>query len=146
MNLSSELIKSESTGSLLPTLATRHYISSQSLSPLSSTLFEHDGDALAAADAGRADAQLLSVLPELVDEVAADARAGGAQRVPDGDGTAARVELWGWRHSAFKGKAAPRGLMRCCELRFCLRIVSDSPPIFLQFLSMTSSPKHGCPQ
>ena len=87
---------SESTGSLLPTLATRHYISSQSLSPLSSTLFEHDGDALSAADAGRADAQLLPVLPQLVNDVAADARAGGGERVPDGDGAAAGVELLHW--------------------------------------------------
>ena len=63
------------------------------LSSTSSTLFEHDGDPLASADAGRPDAQRLAVPPQLVDEVAADARAGGAQRVPNGDGTAASVEL-----------------------------------------------------
>ena len=69
----------------------------------SSTLFEHDCDALAAADAGRPDAQPLLVLPELVDEVAADARAGGGERVTDGDGAAARVELWGGRYSVRSG-------------------------------------------
>ena len=63
------------------------------LSSSSSTLFEHDGDPLASADAGRPDAQRLAVPPQLVDEVAADARAGGAERVADGDGTAACVEL-----------------------------------------------------
>ena len=65
----------------------------------SSTLFEQDSDALAAADAGRPDAQRLVVAPELVDEVAADAGAGGAERVTDGDGAAARVELWGGTQS-----------------------------------------------
>ena len=36
---------------------------------------------------------LLKIRGEYVDDVAADARAGGGERVPDGDGAAAGVEL-----------------------------------------------------
>lgn len=61
-----------------------------------SDFFEENSDALAAADAGRADAVLLVVLPQLVDDVGGDPGAGCGQRVAQGDGTAAVVELLIW--------------------------------------------------
>mmetsp|Transcript_31128 Transcript_31128/g.98789 ORF Transcript_31128/g.98789 Transcript_31128/m.98789 type:complete len:245 (+) Transcript_31128:1312-2046(+) len=54
-------------------------------------VLEEQGDALATADAGRADGVLLVLADELVREVRRDARAGGAERVADGDGAAVGV-------------------------------------------------------
>ena len=54
---------------------------------------QQEGDALAAADAGRADGVLLVPLAQQVHQVGGDARAGGGQRVAQRDGAAARVQL-----------------------------------------------------
>src|SRR4051812_32747917 len=48
-------------------------------------------DALAAADAGGADAALQVAPPHLVEQVRGDARAGGAERMAHGDGAAVHV-------------------------------------------------------
>lgn len=56
-------------------------------------LLEDDGNALATANAGRADGVLALALAELVGEVARDASTRGTEGVAEGDGTSVDVEL-----------------------------------------------------
>src|SRR5947208_209972 len=54
-------------------------------------VLDDDGDALAAADAGRAEPEAAAAATQLVEEVRGDARARGAQRVAERDGAAVDV-------------------------------------------------------
>src|SRR5690606_10195084 len=56
---------------------------------------EHDREALPDADADRGDRDSPSAPPQLVRGVSQDAAAGGAERMPDREGTAVDVELLG---------------------------------------------------
>ena len=70
----------------IPNLSQREVFTDQNGHPVVQTSYVH-----------------ISSVPELVDEVSADARSGGAQRVTDGDRPAARVELWEGRGHSVKG-------------------------------------------
>ena len=58
-----------------------------------SARLEHESDALAAADAGRAHSNLGLAACDGVGEAGGDARAGGAERMAEGDGAAEDVDF-----------------------------------------------------